>query len=198
MCPFLLKATTFLQAYKTTLQIQNPVNEFKELTSTPDKQGNTHIKLQQYWNDLPVWNSEVVVHANAKGVYAFNGRYYPSPNIPLESIKFSKEKAIVLVEDAVGKEKFILPKQLKKLLSNIEEKRPTLMYYFNNTTNTFHLAWKVEFHTIDHEEWLFMIDTQDGKILKKVNQVCSLHGPTTARAKDLNGRTQTRYAIIYF
>jgi len=135
----LTTATTFLQAYKTTLQIQNPVNEFKELTSTPDKQGNTHIKLQQYWNDLPVWNSEVVVHANAKGVYAFNGRYYPSPNIPLESIKFSKEKA-----------------------------RPTLMYYFNNTTNTFHLAWKVEFHTIDHEEWLFMIDTQDGKILKKV------------------------------
>ncbi len=187
----LTTATTFLQEYKTILQLKDPITEFKELTNTPDKQGNTHIKLQQYWNDLPIWGSEIIVHTNAKGVYAFNGRYHPSPNIPLESVTISAATATEIVHKIVGKDKFVLPEQLRKILPTTAEKEPTLLYYFKESSNTFELAWKVEFHTKDHEEWLFMIDVQDGTVLKKLNQACSFHGPTTTTAKDLNGVTQT-------
>jgi len=164
-----------------------------QLSTIPDKQGNTHIKLQQYWNGLPIWNSQVIVHANSKGVYAFNGRYHASPGLAAAAATITKKEAAKIVAKVVGKEKFKVPAELKELLPNTKENLPELLYYFDEQNNQMKLAWKVEFHTQDHKDWLFMIDAQNEEILKKVNQACHLDAapPSTARATDLHGVTQT-------
>lgn len=184
-------ATHFLAENKELLQLSNPTEEFKEKEVIVDKQGNKHIKIQQYLNNIPIWNSQAIVHANNRGVYAFNGRYHATPELRAETATISKKKAEEIVENYLGKEKFSLSAALKHLLSDTEKQQPALMYYHDPLLNTFELAWKVKFHTADHENWLFMIDALNGEILKKLNKSCSFAGPTTARATDLNGITQT-------
>lgn len=41
-----------------------------------DEQGKSHVRLQQYYHQIPVYGSEVIVHLNAFGEgEAFNGKY---------------------------------------------------------------------------------------------------------------------------
>lgn len=182
-------ATPFLVENKELLQLSNPAEEFKEKELIVDKQGNKHIKLQQYWNNIPIWNSQAIVHANAQGVYSFSGTYHASPELSVETATISQKSAMKIVKSFLGKEKFILTNAIKSILPDRDENLPELVYYHDKLSNAFELAWKVKFHTTDHENWLFMIDAQDGKILKKVNQVCHLNKPpTTARAIDLHGK----------
>ena len=184
-------ATDFLIQYKDLLQLNNPTTAFKEKEVIADPQGNIHIKLQQYWKEIPIWNSQVIVHANTKGVYAFNGRYHPNMNLPNQQPTISGVAAIEIVKQFLGVEKCSLPTDLKTLLSTETQQAAELVYYVNPSAKTPKLAWKIEIHTTDLAHWLLMVDAIDGHILYKKNQICHFNGPTTARAKDLNGVTQT-------
>lgn len=88
----------------------------------------------------------------------------------------------------MDKKKWNVPEVFKKMVEEVEQK--TLVYLVDDATATFTLAWQINFHSSISEHWTFLIDANNGEVLKNINEVCSV-GPTTARAEDLHGKTQT-------
>jgi Zn-dependent metalloprotease len=57
--------------------------DFEPIGTMRDDIGQTHVRLQQRLNGLPVFGAEYIVHADADGsVYAMNGRFVPGRDLP--------------------------------------------------------------------------------------------------------------------
>src|SRR5687768_10243304 len=78
-------AKNFLEQKKNLLDAEGsetfePVGEFA------DDLGQTHVRLQQRINGLPVVGAEYIVHADAdRNVFAMNGRFQPDRGLPRDA-----------------------------------------------------------------------------------------------------------------
>lgn len=71
-------AQTFLQAYSASLQIASgEAYKWQPMQTQVDELGNSHVTLQQLYNDLPIFTSRVIVHISKDNetVTAANGEY---------------------------------------------------------------------------------------------------------------------------
>ena len=72
-------ALDFMHHYRTLFKLNQPYRELNVSNTQIDKLDYKHIRLQQVYNDIPVWDSEIIVHVNADEiVYLAGGHYIPS------------------------------------------------------------------------------------------------------------------------
>jgi Zn-dependent metalloprotease len=75
-------AREFMNSQKHLLQATG-TEDFEPTATLRDNLGQTHVRLQQRLNGLPVVGAEYIVHADADGnVIAMNGRFMPDRNLP--------------------------------------------------------------------------------------------------------------------
>jgi vibriolysin len=75
-------AREFMNSQKHLLQATG-TEDFEPTATLRDNLGQTHVRLQQRLNGLPVVGAEYIVHADAEGnVIAMNGRFMPDRNLP--------------------------------------------------------------------------------------------------------------------
>ncbi|HYK00474.1 MAG TPA: M4 family metallopeptidase [Thermoanaerobaculia bacterium] len=75
-------AREFMNSQKHLLQATG-TEDFEATATLRDNLGQTHVRLQQRLNGLPVVGAEYIVHADADGnVVAMNGRFMPDRNLP--------------------------------------------------------------------------------------------------------------------
>jgi len=75
-------AREFMNSQKHLLQATG-TEDFEATATLRDDLGQTHVRLQQRLNGLPVVGAEYIVHADADGnVIAMNGRFMPDRNLP--------------------------------------------------------------------------------------------------------------------
>jgi len=189
----ILMATAFLNNNAELLQLTNPDNELHYRNEATDAKGNTHIRFDQYFQGIPVWASDVVVHTNEKGVYAFNGRYQATPNIENVIPEIAESAAIDIVKSDLESFTKIVeyPNHpfMKHLVSHMEPSAEVKIFK-PLQSETFTLVYHIVFSPNIAEHWHYFIDAESGAILKKYNQVCTF-GPETAQASDLYGITRT-------
>src|SRR5690606_10662735 len=56
---------------------------------------------------------------------------------------------------------------------------------------SYHLAYEVELKPNVLETWKYIVDAKTGKVLKSFSLLCSVDGPHTASANDLQGISRT-------
>jgi bacillolysin len=101
-----------------------------------DEMGQTHIRLQERINGLPVVGAEFIVHADAdRNVIAMNGRFTPDRGLPREA-SVDGWSAIQRAAEQGGIE------------NGSYSKWPVLTYIVNDRGNAF-LAWSVEVNYVD-------------------------------------------------
>jgi vibriolysin len=75
-------AKTFLEGQRSLLRATG-AEGFEPIGEYSDGLGQTHVRLQQRLNGLPVFGAEYIVHADAEGnVIAMNGRFAPDRDLP--------------------------------------------------------------------------------------------------------------------
>ena len=90
----------FLEENKTIFNLVSPSNELKLHKSETDKIGMTHVKLQQYYNDLRIIGSQIIVHFNQQGaISSVNGSYIPTPQISTTPA-ISEEKSTLIASQS--------------------------------------------------------------------------------------------------
>ncbi|MDP9190854.1 MAG: M4 family metallopeptidase [Acidobacteriota bacterium] len=133
-------AKNFLEQKKHLLGAEGsetfePVGEFV------DELGQTHVRLQQRMNNLPVFGAEYIVHADAdRNVFAMNGRFTPNRGLPREA-SVDGWSAIQRAAEQAG------------IANGSYDAWPTLTYVVNERGNAF-LAWRVTvaYTGVDGEE----------------------------------------------
>jgi Zn-dependent metalloprotease len=150
-------AEEFLRSYETALGMKEGDQQWEIATTTADKLGISHVRLQQRYDGLPVFGADLVVHVTDGQVVAVNG-VYP------ESIQISTEPELSAAEAykiAVNK---------LELTEPVMEEKELVVY---NTAildpladGENHLAYMLVIETKDPDDSLTVfVDAQNGKIL---------------------------------
>jgi len=120
-------ARTFLRA-KTDILPMDGSEDFQAIGTHRDEMGQTHIRLQERYNGLPIVGAEYIVHADHEGrVVAMNGRFTPGRDLPRDP----SVEAWSSIERAVAQAGIENPTYGSK---------PALTYVVNDKGNAF-LAW---------------------------------------------------------
>lgn len=82
-----------------------PNAEFLAKSTQTDEQGNAHVRLEQVYEGLSVWGSELICHTQNGAFTRMNGRYFPTPKLASLTPSISAEAAISTVKTAIGVEK---------------------------------------------------------------------------------------------
>lgn len=172
-------AINFITKYSTLFKLDNPERELKFVKSEIEDNGRTHLKYQQYYNELRVWGSEINIHLDAYGnVQLVNGRYEETPNIInglVYSISQDNAISIAMRDLNVGTRHYSPPSSEK------------VVYY--DLKNKPHLAFFVELKPTFIDIVYYFIDGLTGEVIHKYNNT-KTDGPILGSGVDLLGKTR--------
>ena len=183
-------AFQYLDNIKGLLNIKQPENEFKTMEFHNDNYGLTHIKLQQYYNNIKVYRGQVFVHGKNGIMTKFNGEYFPTPDIEDLTPAINETQAYQIAKADITTP-FIEPSAFEESLLGFEGVVSELVIYNPAfESNDFRLTWHLTIRPNILRRFEYFVDAKTGEILNHYNNTCS-DGPATAQATDLNGVTQT-------
>ena len=113
-------------------------DDFQPVATMHDDLGQTHVKMQQFFNGLPVVGAEYIVHAERDGrVVAMNGRFAQTEGLEREP----RVDGWTALETAVAQ---------RGITNGSFEGRPELTYVVNEKGNTF-LAWAINISYVNEQ-----------------------------------------------
>ncbi|MGL4631686.1 MAG: M4 family metallopeptidase, partial [Leadbetterella sp.] len=179
----------FINSVKNDVKINNPKEEFKILSEDTDDNGNNHLKLQQYHNDIPIYGAESHLHSNQSGVFEnWDGRIYPSYTTSLNP-ELSSEEAIEAAYNDVKKVSIYQKTgAVGKLLSLQPDKAELFIYPEESKQKLF---YEVTVRPNIMERWVYWIHATTGEVMQKYNHTCTVDGIVTATSRDLNSVTRS-------
>jgi len=167
----------YLKELKSVLQIKEPEAEFSLRKKQMDQGGNHHLRMQQEYQGIPVFASEVIVHLKGGQVDFFNGRYFPSPDLATTIPTISSEAAIEVVKTNVQEEstlKVLTATDLHFVPEGQQFKSKLVIYHLDGQADAEHLAWQITAFPNITDRWEYFVDALDGKVLHKIKNSCKL------------------------
>ncbi|MBA4054691.1 MAG: hypothetical protein C0490_08275, partial [Marivirga sp.] len=184
----------YLLELKSVLQIEKPESDFLIQRIKTDNNNKTHVRLNQHYNGVPIYGSEVIVHLNAFGEgEAFNGNYHSIKEDLDTHPDITEQFAIEKVSAHHSKGRLLrsLSPFEKKLVQYDKPKATLCIYQDKGLVNTYVLAYHVVYCPTVQERWEYFIDASTGAVLHRFESICSVDGPRTATGLDLNGISRT-------
>lgn len=167
-----VKAKSYLKSISPLLNKLDVSNEFIISNISEDVYGHQHIRMNQFWNDIQVYGSEIILHTDGSDVHFMNGRYAKSPAdaLPLTATVESKQSSQICRNDlgATNKESFTIGNL------TVETDKSTLVYY-KDETDQFHLCYHHTIYKNMIERWEYFVDALEGNIIKKYPSICKFH-----------------------
>ncbi len=150
----------------------------KEIIS--DDLGMTHLKTQQYYKGIRVWNAELIAHFKSNILESINGNIIPVNPLNVD-VSIDYNLATTLANNYLGVLKIENRKsEIEKLL----EEKSELVIYQNK------LVYHVTTYKNNYQRWEVFIDANNMQVLKSENTTCA-DGPATATVTDLNNTSRT-------
>jgi Zn-dependent metalloprotease len=153
--------------------IKKPENEFRLVTASTDEQGNQHFRMEQVFEGVPVYGSEIILHTKGAKLQSMNGRYEPTPSVSLQP-SVSREQARANVESAFGKSRVRTnwsPEHLR--LIGGEPFKAELIVFMQNEKA--HLAWQCTLRPNVLNRMEYIVDAHTGAILNTMDRTCRIH-----------------------
>ena len=167
-----------------------PANyDFKLLTDEKDEIGWQHKRFQMTMNNVPVTFGNIMVHLRGGLVERFNGVMYKSVQASTTPA-MTEVQALQYALNEVGatKYKWEIPGEEEAMkvgdpsatiqpVGTLEILQPN----GNAESNEFHLVWKFDIYA--HEpmgRWYVYVDATTGKIINKVDRICTANTAATA------------------
>lgn len=202
----------FLADYFTALQpvlgLEEPLEELALNHMEVESNGFMHYRYRQVWKGVPVYGAEAAVHQNPKGIYLFNGRYFPSPEIEDVTPVWSKESVHQVVLQHAGQIEHITDLSAfdPRLTGGQQIASELVIYHIGRNPEMERLAWHVTVMPNLTARYSYFIDAHTGEVLFYHSELCKISGhrhgagtasppppdgPYTATATDLHGQTRT-------
>jgi bacillolysin len=168
----------YLTAMKEMLQIKNPATEFTIKSASTDADGQQHIRLQQWYEGLKVFGSEIILHTKENAVQLFNGRYYPTPDLDNVTPLLSEQAAKELVQTAVSQYSTFksLSAMEKQFIAGEQLEAELVIYHLHEKASDAYLAWHITVRPNLVSQWEYFLDAEDGTVLHHYNNICQIHG----------------------
>ncbi len=169
-----VRASAFLQRYGSVMGIRDAATELRAVKVVPDAFGMTHVRMNQYYNGLPVFGAQVIVHMNGQGITGVNGNFVPNINVNTAPA-VSRAAALAGAGESVS---LANPNvEVVPAASNLAIYRTGLLEGYVGQD---HLAYNVvvEGEGVKEQVW---IDAQTGKVLNRISLVHTHNGNPNRR-----------------
>ncbi|MBX2817178.1 MAG: M4 family metallopeptidase [Saprospiraceae bacterium] len=195
----------FISDWKEELPLRSTEQELIQVDMEETADGWQRYRMEQYVQGLPVFGGELMVHRQNGRFVRMNGQLYRTPHSIPEGV-LTEESARSIVTSSLRSSTFELDRSslVMRVLAENEFSREVV---FMDEEGTAHRAWHIKYIPNHTQNWEYLVDAADGNILKRWNNICTLHGnhssanapamedrpiapPTTGQANDLNGNTQ--------
>lgn len=168
-------------AYMASLKpegITDPAAEFVYARMETDEGGNSHIRLDQVYQGVPVFGGEVIAHARNGAFDLLNGRYYPTPQLASVVPAINAGRAIDRVKEAIGPDniKNDWTAQQLQLLQIQPFKSELVIYHHEGQQDNERLAWHVEARPTMMKRLIYFIDANTGEIIHTYDFTCKIDG----------------------
>jgi Zn-dependent metalloprotease len=167
-------AFAYLRSISQILQVDKPDQEFVLVDTQTDQLGYTHFKMRQVHRGVEVYGSEINVHTKDGVTDLFNGRYFPTPNLPSTQPTLNLDAAIAQAWKEIAK-----TEKVSKFGANQEAlagkqvaKSQLVIYHLGGDPNQEKLVWYLELAPQVLSRWAYFIDAQTGAVLNKYNLIC--------------------------
>lgn len=148
-----LAARDVLNNYRDVFGIQDAAREFNLIRVEKDKQlGQTHIRLQQVKDGIPVWGKVMLVHLSDGKITGINGDFQPGLTLSTTpTISALDAQATALAADGgINPQPYAAPQ---------------LMIYVDNATQQSYLTWLVKVSARVTLNTGYFVDALTGKIV---------------------------------
>lgn len=160
----------YLEAAAPAMKIKNPHTEFSVKSEEQDEIGMKHIRMQQMYNNIPVYGGEVVLHSADNKINFLNGHYYPSFELENLTPSLSVQKGEEIVFGILGKQ--TVYNYDMSQFGNMDSKSELVIYPY---LEQFKLAYHYTVYKNIIERWEYFIDAQSGEVINKYESMCKLH-----------------------
>ena len=172
-------ATATLNSLSRVMNVVSPEDEFQLRQSDRDELNMTHVTFDQYYQGVPIYGAQVIVHFDQKGnPVRLNGVYASTITTPVASTpEIDTATAIQSAWNALGKTDPAL----------LEPKVERMYYWDPNVSPV--LTYRVALAPNTSEYWEVFVSAFNGSLLKKVQ--CVKSAAVTGQAADLLGIKRT-------
>lgn len=165
-------AKEFISLNNKSLGIKDPEQEFKVVQTMSEDQ-TTHLRLQQEYKGIEVWNAEVLFHTKDGIPYLFNGRYIPTPEDVDTNPQITLEQAIEIAR-GIRPVPDYTTEQLK-FISGTPISGRLVIYTQIDKHDKGRLAYLIESHPDLISKYQYFIDAHDGSLIDEIRASCAIH-----------------------
>jgi Zn-dependent metalloprotease len=160
------------------LGLTKPANEFVVKTVQQDEQGNFHVRMEQIFQGLPVWGSELIAHSKNGAFERVNGRYFPTPVLNTLTPALDETAALTVVKNQIGADKIKThwSERDLQLIDGQPFSATLLVFHRNGATNGERLAWHIVAHPNILSRLVYFVDASSGEILDHYDNTCNFVG----------------------
>ncbi|TMU87588.1 peptidase M4 family protein [Bacillus sp. BHET2] len=161
---------SFLEKNKATFKLSDKKSneQFKVLSVDKDELGNTVVRIQQTYQNVPVWGSTQSAVVRSNGILqALSGSVIADLDKKMTS---SKKKINAKKALSIAKKDLALNPTLEK------EAKPELVVYTDGDSASFAYFVNLNFLYPSPGNWNYFIDAKTGKILNKYNDMHEVNG----------------------
>lgn len=165
----LVKALDYLHTASSLTHIQDPDTELQLLSRTEDELGQTHFRFAQNYQGVPIYGSEVLVHADRGQINYINGKWK-------KSLEDFDTNASLSLDEVLGQ--VILQEKLQtaidpfSVMGDMNPKINLVIYY---TEGQPILAYHVTGYPDKLHRWEYFIDAHSGQQITKYMNSCQFH-----------------------
>lgn len=199
----------YLAAITDLYKIKDPASEWKLIQNTEDEIGMQHLKYDQYYNGVPIYNGQLILHAKKGRIQTAMGKGFPTPQIstdPTLDLATAEREAVDHLKKT-GKYTAI-NKKYKQMLGMKQVEAQLVIYHLDGKIGQERLAYFIKIYENMASQKTMILDAHTGEVIHKHDMICKIHGvahnhssdlalalppdgPTTASGTDLNNATRT-------
>jgi Zn-dependent metalloprotease len=184
---------SYLKEISPITKMFDPINQFSISSIESDELGYIHIRMQEVFKGVKIYGGEVVIHLskNGRGI-RFNGNYdIISSNLDLTA----KVSGSIAIQNAINHLSRKTPIQKlganeSKLLNYTLPIIDTVIYK-KSLVDSYALTYHITIRPNIIQRFEYFVDAQTGNILNSFESSCTIDGPRTSNAIDLNGVSRT-------
>ncbi len=165
-----------LSGLKNYLLLKDPKSELRLMSDERDDLGCEHQRYAQYYQGVPVWNSDLYVHFNINAEpYIINGTYQPTPNtISVTPALNSSAVTVLAIHDLMARNEWAPVKVGNTAGISFSNEPVATLVLFPVEGKEPKLAYQVEINANILQSYYYIIDATTGEIIQRTNHYCSL------------------------
>ncbi|MBK6621598.1 MAG: hypothetical protein IPG32_12250 [Saprospirales bacterium] len=140
--------------------------------------GQIHLRYRQVWQGVEVYGAEAAIHMDQEGIYLFNGRFFPSPELENVAPALSQEMASQKALQHVSKFEPVVAfdPALAHITGGKQSEEKLVIYHPEQKHEQERLCWHVTLMPNMTARYSYFIDALTGEVVHYYSELCKLTG----------------------